>query len=343
MAKSKVAKKSSAKPAKAAKPAKKPASKPAAKPTKKPPAATKPAASKKPAAPAKSDSPKGAKQDSKKSVALKAGTKKVESKKVDGKKAAGKASGKAPAKPAEPKKLEQTKSPVAAPAAGAGGAGGAGDKNKPKGITVVEKPAGPRGSMSPKGPKPKTEMPNFGPLIAPGKKPPKPLIASGWDAPQNAKAAIDPLTLRGKTHLAKKDLEHFRAILLRKRGELIGDINTMEGQVLKDMSGSLSNTPQHVAEQGSDAYEQALSLDIAEIDRDLIREIDEALQRIEDGSYGLCQVTGKEIKRERLDELPWTRYSIEAAREREKRQFFVPRNAEARGGGGGGGAPASGD
>jgi RNA polymerase-binding transcription factor DksA len=109
----------------------------------------------------------------------------------------------------------------------------------------------------------------------------------------------------------------------------VGDINTMEGQVLKDNSGSLSHTPQHAAEQGSDAYEQALSLDIAEVDRNLIREIDDALARIDNASFGLCQKTGKPISKERLEELPWTRYSIEAARELEKKQFAVPRGSGA--------------
>jgi RNA polymerase-binding transcription factor DksA len=106
-----------------------------------------------------------------------------------------------------------------------------------------------------------------------------------------------------------------------------GDVENMEGAALKDNSGSLSHLPQHVAEAGSDAYDQSLALDIADVDRKLIKEIDDALARILDGSYGLCQATGKPINKERLEELPWTRFSIEAAREHEKRTFFVPRNA----------------
>ena len=84
-------------------------------------------------------------------------------------------------------------------------------------------------------------------------------------------------------------------------------------------SGSLSHVPQHLAEQGSDTYGQSLSLDLAAADRRLIKEIDDALKRIADGSYGVCELTGKPIRAERLEELPWARYSIEAARELERR------------------------
>jgi RNA polymerase-binding transcription factor DksA len=73
-----------------------------------------------------------------------------------------------------------------------------------------------------------------------------------------------------------------------------------------------------MAEQGSENYEQTLSLDLAAADRKLIREIDDALKRIDDGTFGICEHSGKPIKLERLEELPWARYSIEAARELER-------------------------
>jgi len=122
-----------------------------------------------------------------------------------------------------------------------------------------------------------------------------------------------------KSPFDKRQLAKFRAILLRKRAELVGDIATMENEALMGSSGSLSHLPQHMAEQGSDAYGQSLSLDLAAADRRLIKEIDDALARIDQGTYGICELTGKPIKAERLEELPWARYSIEAARELERR------------------------
>lgn len=156
----------------------------------------------------------------------------------------------------------------------------------------------------------------------------RPLIASGSAAP-----AARPLGMHGsepaaatpaekpKSPFNKKQLDHFRAILLRKRAELIGDVSAMETEALQGGSGALSNLPQHIADQGSDAYDQALALDLAAADRKLIREIDDALKRIDAQAYGVCELTGKPIKMERLEELPWARHSIEAARELERQQM----------------------
>ena len=59
----------------------------------------------------------------------------------------------------------------------------------------------------------------------------------------------------------------------------------------------------------------------AAADRRLIKEIDDALKRIIDKKFGICEMTGKPIRAERLRELPWARYSIEAARQRERNMY----------------------
>lgn len=156
----------------------------------------------------------------------------------------------------------------------------------------------------------------------------KPLIASGPKAAHSVplgshrpQVHVEAPKPDLRTPYKKPELAKFKAILLRKRDELIGDINTMENEALKGESGSLSNLPQHIAEQGSETYEQSLALDLAAADRKLLKEIDEALRRIDLGTYGVCELTGKPIKAERLEELPWARYSIEAARELERRSI----------------------
>lgn len=183
-----------------------------------------------------------------------------------------------------------------------------------KGITIVNpKP------MKKPSPKPAPiKMPMLGsPLIKPGAVR-KPLIASGPNAPKPKNLGTGDGKPK-KSPFDKRELAKFKAILLRKRAELVGDVSTMETEALKGSSGSLSHLPQHMAEQGSDAYGQSLSLDLAAADRRLIKEIDDALQRIEKGTYGVCELTGRPIRAERLEELPWARYSIEAAREIERR------------------------
>ena len=193
-------------------------------------------------------------------------------------------------------------------------------KTAPKGITVVQS----KPTRRPR-PKVKFEMPKSEPLIKPGGKW-KPLIPSGPKAP--AVGAIGgqdqtqlPVEERVKTKFNKRELEQYRQILLRKRAELVGDISHMEDEALRQGSGSLSHVPQHMAEQGTDTYEQGLSLDLAAVDRNLLREIDDALKRIAQGTYGICERTGNPIKSERLQEIPWARYSIEAAREMERRPY----------------------
>lgn len=187
-----------------------------------------------------------------------------------------------------------------------------------KGITIVAPKPAPRKAKATPAPAP---MPVAGTLLGPGTPRRKPLIPSGPGAP-SVGLALDEDAAAGKKRkspFTKRQLDKYRAILLAKRAELVGDIGNMETQALRGQSGSLSHTPQHIAEQGSETYEQSLALDLAAADRQLLREIEAALQRINDGSYGVCEMTGKPINPERLEELPWARYSIEAAREIERR------------------------
>lgn len=125
-----------------------------------------------------------------------------------------------------------------------------------------------------------------------------------------------------KTPFSKKELDEFREILLAKRAQLAGDVNSMETEALAGGSGSLSHLPQHMADQGSDTYDQALALDLAASQRGLLKEIDDALARIEKGTYGICEEMGKPISVERLRHTPWARYCIEAARQHERAAYF---------------------
>ena len=120
--------------------------------------------------------------------------------------------------------------------------------------------------------------------------------------------------------LKSKDLALFRDLLVAKRRELIGDVHSMEEEALQAFGGSnLSNLPIHMADMGTDSYEQEFTLGLVEKDRQLLREINTALLKIRDGTYGVCEGTGKPISRARLDAQPWARFSIEHARRMEKR------------------------
>ncbi|MGP1310051.1 MAG: TraR/DksA family transcriptional regulator [Phycisphaerales bacterium] len=120
-----------------------------------------------------------------------------------------------------------------------------------------------------------------------------------------------------KSPLTKKELQKYRQLLIEKRAEILGDVESMEGEAL--MSGErMSHTPNHAAEQGSDISSQSLSLDIAATQRKLLGEIDAALKRIEDGTFGICTMMGTAIGKARLDAKPWASLCIEAARRLER-------------------------
>ncbi|GAB4543752.1 MAG: hypothetical protein Tsb0013_00170 [Phycisphaerales bacterium] len=108
-------------------------------------------------------------------------------------------------------------------------------------------------------------------------------------------------------------LAEFREMLREKRRQLVGDVSSMETEALSRSEFS-SHTPNHMADQGSDTYDQSLNLDLAASQRTLLGDIDDALMRIENGTYGICELLGKPIKSERLKNTPWARFSIEAAR-----------------------------
>lgn len=124
---------------------------------------------------------------------------------------------------------------------------------------------------------------------------------------------------RTKTsRLAAATIEHFKQLLLEKRGEILKNVNEIEDEALKksrlDATGDLSSMPIHMADLGTDNYEQEFVLGLMDSERKLLHEIDDALQRIEDGTYGICEGTGKPIRKARLEAQPWARYRVEYAR-----------------------------
>jgi len=113
-------------------------------------------------------------------------------------------------------------------------------------------------------------------------------------------------------------------MLLAKRAELLGDVDALQKQALsenrRDAAGDLSSMPIHMADLGTDNYEKEFTLGLIEGERALLREIDEALQRIRDGTYGICAATGKPIGKARLKARPWAKYCYEYVLARERGQ-----------------------
>jgi DnaK suppressor protein len=121
-----------------------------------------------------------------------------------------------------------------------------------------------------------------------------------------------------KTRLSAADLQRYKELLLQKRREILGNVSEIEGEALRksrlDASGDLSSMPIHMADLGTDNFEQEFSLELMDGARRLLVEIDDALNRISAGTYGICEGTGKPISKARLDAQPWARYSVEYAK-----------------------------
>ncbi|MEX2670565.1 MAG: TraR/DksA family transcriptional regulator [Phycisphaeraceae bacterium] len=122
-----------------------------------------------------------------------------------------------------------------------------------------------------------------------------------------------------KSGLTKREIQKYRAMLLIKRAEIRGDMDSMQAEALLNHdSANLSHMPIHMADVGSDQYEQELTLGLVESERRLLNEIEEALYRIQEGTYGVCEESGVPINKARLDAKPWAKYTIEVAREMER-------------------------
>jgi RNA polymerase-binding protein DksA len=137
--------------------------------------------------------------------------------------------------------------------------------------------------------------------------------------PREARPAeSEPLEIK-KTYLKPEELGEFRRMLLQKRQELVGDVTNLQGEALRTngQADNGSSMPIHMADLGTDTWEQEFTLGLIEKERLLLREIDEALDRIDEGTYGMCLATGKPITKTRLRAKPWAKHCIEYARKRE--------------------------
>lgn len=116
--------------------------------------------------------------------------------------------------------------------------------------------------------------------------------------------------------LTKAELEQFRKELLRMREDLVGNIRAMEGEALKSSEQDFSLD--HMADYGSDNFDQDFTLGLIENEEERVREIGEALERLQKGTFGTCEGCSKPIPKTRLRAIPHTRHCVECQRRSEK-------------------------
>ncbi len=109
-------------------------------------------------------------------------------------------------------------------------------------------------------------------------------------------------------------LQHYKTLLMSKRAELLKDLdefkNGESSSTIKDASGDNSAYTFHMADQGTDNMEREKAYYFATREGRLLYHIDQALERIEDGSYGLCHECNQYISADRLEAVPHARLCI---------------------------------
>ena len=136
--------------------------------------------------------------------------------------------------------------------------------------------------------------------------------ASLLSGPRNVQPYV---TRKGEEYMSKEQLEHFRTILSLWKQDLMQEVD----RTMLHMKDEAANFPDP-NDRATQESEFSLELRTRDRERKLIRKIDEALKRIEDGSYGFCLETGEPIGIKRLEARPVATLSVEAQERRERRE-----------------------
>ncbi|MFI5356968.1 MAG: TraR/DksA family transcriptional regulator [Opitutales bacterium] len=123
------------------------------------------------------------------------------------------------------------------------------------------------------------------------------------------------------SHVPEKFKRYYK-LLIDLRNHLTAGIELHSEETLKrsakDDAGDLSSYGQHMADAGTDTFDRDFALSLVSSEQEALSEIEAAIKRIDAGTYGLCEITGKPIAKERLLAVPFTRYSAESQKQIER-------------------------
>lgn len=190
----------------------------------------------------------------------------------------------------------------------------------------VAKPASK--APSTKASKPKAAEPVKEAKPAPAKKPAavKPAAAAKVEKKVSAPKEAAPPKMPA-VKISPAFLQKQKQRLLFLKDELLDSMNGVAKDTLRSRAEGSEGSAfgMHQADAGSDAYDRDFALSLLSLEQNSLYEIDQALERIIDGTYGVCEISGKAIPHPRLEALPFTRYTVECQAQLEKQNRFRAR------------------
>lgn len=133
---------------------------------------------------------------------------------------------------------------------------------------------------------------------------------------------LESLPMKKGKPVPTKELAFYKDLLLKLRDRIIDEISFLSKDSLnrsqRESSGDLSSYSFHMADQGTDNFDREFAANLLSSEQDVLYEIDEAIRRVDAGTYGICEATGASIERERLKVLPFARYCVAAQTEIER-------------------------
>ena len=123
-----------------------------------------------------------------------------------------------------------------------------------------------------------------------------------------------------ESEIAKKWKKYYK-LLIDLRAHVSDEISLHTADTLKHNARDDSGNTSSPADSGTDSFDRDFALSLVSSEQDALIEIEEAILRIKDGSYGVCEITNKAIPAARLSAVPFTRYSVEGQAEHERNQY----------------------
>lgn len=119
----------------------------------------------------------------------------------------------------------------------------------------------------------------------------------------------------------KAEMKAYREKLVALRARLRGDVNQLADAALKkngNETGNISSMPIHMADIGTENFEQEFTLSLMQTEEATLEAIEAALERVEDGTYGTCEECGVKIPKARLNAIPYATLCVKCAGQLEK-------------------------